>query len=189
MGTRCCRAFRSDRNEWSEGLLKGHISSDGSTANYYEVDGESLGEKKLWLQDDYVKFIRLSHYLLEQSSVGIHGMITNHSFVDSPTCRGMRFQMLRFFSSLYFIDLHGSTKKGETPPDGLVDENVFDILPGVAISICLAKNKERDIGEVCSDDVWGTRSFKLRQGHQHELLSDQWNRLAPASPYYLFSPA
>jgi hypothetical protein len=31
------------------------------------------------------------------------------------------------FDHIYIVDLHGSSKKKETTPDGSKDENVFDI--------------------------------------------------------------
>jgi hypothetical protein len=37
---------------------------------YRMVDGEPLGEKKVWLQDDYVKFIRKAQTVLESASTG-----------------------------------------------------------------------------------------------------------------------
>ncbi len=175
----------SNRNDWIEGLLKGEDLNGGVTANYYEVNGEPLGEKKIWLQDDYVKFIRLSHSLLDRSSIGIHGMITNHSYVDSPTCRGMRFQLRRFFSHLNIVDLHGSTKKGENAPDGQVDENVFDILPGVAIAI-FVKDTQIASARVQSFDLWGTRSFKFDWLLKHTSSQLVGTELDPTSPYYLF---
>ena len=173
----------SNRNDWIEGLLKGEVSG-ASRANYYEVDGASIAEKKIWLQDDYVKFIRLSHFLLEQASAGIHGMITNHSFVDSPTCRGMRFQMLGFFSYLDVIDLHGSTKKAEEPPNGKPDKNVFEILPGVAISVC-TRRFSGDRGIVHSFDLWGTREFKSQWLSRHGNNEVDWVDPQPTQPYYL----
>jgi predicted helicase len=176
----------ANRGIWIEELLKGHDSNNQNLANYYEVDGESLNEKKVWLKDDYVKFIRLSHFMLEQTGLGVHGMITNHSFLDSPTCRGMRYQLLGFFSSIRCVDLHGSTKRDEVAPDGIVDENVFDILPGVAIAVC-SKAVARGGCSVETFDLWGTRAFK-----SDWLLSLSESRinfasLQPRSPYYLFA--
>jgi predicted helicase len=175
----------ANRNDWIEGLLKGEHASQHAIANYYEVNGESLAEKKVWLQDDYVKFMRLSQFLLEQSSAGVLGMITNHSYVDSPTCRGMRFQMANFYSLLNFVDLHGSTKKGEEAPDDIADENVFDILPGVAIAIC-ARIGSRGVGQVKSYDLWGSRNVKSEWLLQHALQDVKWVSLNASSPYYLF---
>ena len=40
--------------------------------DYYQVDGEPLGEKNpKWLQDDYVKFIRFGQHRIEQTGSGI----------------------------------------------------------------------------------------------------------------------
>jgi len=125
----------SNMNPWIDGLLKGKLSDGTRVRSYYEVDGKPLGEKKLWLQDDYVKFIRYSQWIIERIGVGIHGMITNNSFLDSPTCRGMRYGLAAYFDNLYLLDLHGSSKKQEVPPDGVVDENVFDIQQGVSLSL------------------------------------------------------
>ena len=176
----------SNKNAWIEQLLKGYEPSIGKTANYYEIDGESLGEKKLWLQDDYVKFIRFSHFLIEKSSIGIHAMITNHGFVDSPTSRGMRYQMFNFYSRINIIDLHGSSKKGEIPPENIKDENVFDIMPGVAISICCKSQIESK--EVLSYDLWGSRDYKYSWLTSHGITDVGWEQVIPTHSYYLFVP-
>lgn len=178
----------SNRNSWIEGLLRGESTVSGGGANYYEVDGANIGEKKIWLQDDYVKFIRFAHYLLDQSSLGVHGMITNHSFLDSPTCRGMRYQMQRFFTSINIIDLHGSTKKGEAPPDGIAaDDNLFDILPGVAILVAVTVNQSSNrMGCVRSYDLWGARRSKSDWLLTHSSANTEWRKPNPRSPYYLF---
>ena len=55
----------SNMGPWIKGLLKGRLPDGTATASYYHVDGEPLGERKVWLQDDYVKFIRLSQWLLD----------------------------------------------------------------------------------------------------------------------------
>ena len=104
--------------------------------DYKKVDGLPLGEKNpKWLQDDYVKFIRFAQWKMEQVPEGIVAIITNHSFLDNPTFRGMRRSLMQTFNRIYVLDLHGNTKKKERTPDGSKDENVFDIEQGVAISI------------------------------------------------------
>ena len=112
-------------------------------------------------------------------------MITNHSYVDSPTCRGMRFQLCHFFNIMNIIDLHGSTKKGEAPPDGCSDENVFEILPGVAIGVWVRSGQHANT-TVRTFDLWGTRSFKAQWLLTHSAKYDGWISLTPSSPYYLF---
>ena len=69
------------------------------------------------LQDDYVKFIRFAQWKMEPVDRGIVAIITNHSFLDNPTFRGMRKSLLDTFDALYFLDLHGNAKKKETVPE------------------------------------------------------------------------
>lgn len=105
---------------------------------YKQVDGKPLGERNpKWLQDDYVKFFRFAQWKIEKTGQGILGFITNHAWLDNPTFRGMRASLLKTFDEIYILNLHGSTLKKEKTPKGGKDENVFDIQPGVAITICI----------------------------------------------------
>ncbi len=120
-------------NEWTERLLKEDI--DG-TQSYYKMDGQPLGERNpKMLQDDYVKFLRFAQWKIQTSGYGIVGMITNHSYLDNPTFRGMRQSLMKTFDEIYILDLHGNSLKKETTPEGGKDENVFDIRQGVAIAL------------------------------------------------------
>ena len=115
-----------NNNDWIRGLVN----------DYYFVDGKPLGEKNpKWLQDDYVKFIRFAQWRINQTQKGILGFVTNHGFLDNPTFRGMRQQILASFDEVFIYDLHGNSKKKEICPDGSKDENVFDIQQGVSIGI------------------------------------------------------
>jgi N-6 DNA Methylase len=108
----------------------------GLLKDYYQVDGQPLGEKNSkWLQDDYVKFIRFSQWRIQQTGMGILAFITNHGYLDNPTFRGMRRSLDKTFDEMYVLDLHGNSKKKEVAPDGSKDENVFDIQQGVAIGL------------------------------------------------------
>ncbi len=97
---------------------KNGIKDDG----YYRVDGKPLGEKNpKWLQDDYVKFIRFSQWKIDQAGEGVLGFITNHSYLDNPTFRGMRESLMNSFNEIYLLDLHGNSLKKEKCPDGSKD--------------------------------------------------------------------
>ena len=111
--------------------------------DYKYVDGTHFGEKKHWLQDDYVKFIRFGEHCIEKNSEGILAYINNHSFLDNPTFRGMRWHLLQTFDTIYIIDLHGNAKKKEHAPDGGIDENVFDIQQGVSINLFIKTGKNQ----------------------------------------------
>ena len=154
---------------------------------YKQVDGKPLGEKNSkWLQDDYVKFIRFAQWKMEQVEEGVVGIITNHSFLDNPTFRGMRQSLMHTFNQMYLMDLHGNTKKKERTPEGGKDENVFDIEQGVAISL-LVKKKGLSPA-VYHADLWGNRQGKYRALIETEKDTVEWTELHPSSPFYLFIP-
>lgn len=176
-------------SEWTEKLLKEDI--DGAQS-YYKVDGEPLGEKKLWLQDDYVKFLRFAQWKIHKAGFGIVGMITNHSYLDNPTFRGMRQSLMNTFDEIYITDLHGNSLKKETTPEGEKDENVFDIRQGVAIALFVKKKpdskKEKKTAKVFHMDLYGLREEKGKWLDKHKLNVKNYTRLSPASPWYFFIP-
>ena len=94
-----------------------------------------------WLNNDYVKFIRLGQYYIEKNKEGILAFITDNSFLDSLTFKGMRHNLLESFDKIYILNLHGNSLKKETAPDGSKDENVFDIQQGVSINIFVKQRK------------------------------------------------
>jgi hypothetical protein len=153
--------------------------------DYYFVDGQPLGEKKLWLQDDYVKFLRFAQWKIEQLGFGIVGIITNHSYLDNPTFRGMRQSLMRTFNEIYILDLHGSSLKKETCPGGSKDENVFDIRQGVAIAL-FVKQKNKKGCAVFHTDQYGLRETKYDWLDSNDFKLDNYKRLKPESPWYFF---
>lgn len=174
-------------NTWIDSLLKNKLPVKNGAQSYYEVDGQPLGEKKLWLQDDYVKFIRFGQYRIEQTGQGILAFITNHGYLDNPTFRGMRQSLMQTFDGIYLLDLHGNQKKKETCPDGSKDVNVFDIQQGVSIGIFVksglsAKKKT----EVYHSDLYGLRKNKYEWLAENDIKTTEWTKLSPNSPYYFF---
>lgn len=171
-------------NEWTERLLKTNI--DGAQS-YYEVDGKPLGEKKLWLQDDYVKFLRFAQWKIHKAGQGIVGMITNHSYLDNPTFRGMRQSLINSFNEIYIIDLHGNSLKKETCPDGSKDENVFDIRQGVAI-ILLVKKRNGKGCKIYHRDIFGLREKKYNWLTKRNFNKNDYKIIKPESPRYFLIP-
>ncbi len=152
---------------------------------YYVVNGEKLDEKNpKGLQDDYVKFIRFAQDKMDQVKEGIVAIITNHSFLDNPTFRGMRQSLMNTFDLMYFVDLHGNVKKKEKTPQGDKDENVFDIEQGVAISIMVKKPGLEK--KVYHADFWGLRTHKYEICLSKNLETIKWKPVKIAEPYYLF---
>jgi predicted helicase len=172
----------------------GHSANKGEWARqlverYKMVDGKPLGEKNpKWLQDDYVKFLAFGQWRIERTGQGILGFITNHSYLDNPTFRGMRQSLMNTFTDIYILNLHGNAKKKEVTPDGGKDENVFDIQQGVAIGILVKEPEKTDPATVHYADLWGLRQGKYRDLLESDVASTDWVQLKPMSPFYLFVP-
>ncbi|MBC8265202.1 MAG: N-6 DNA methylase, partial [Anaerolineales bacterium] len=168
----------SNRGKWILGLIE----------DYKQVDGKPLGEKNpKWLQDDYVKFLRFAQWKIEQAGQGLVGMITNHSYLDNPTFRGMRQSLMQTFDETYVLDLHGNSLKRETCPDGSKDENVFDIRQGVAIAFFI-KLGAGDQAKMYHADLWGLRQDKYDWLLDHDVEITDWQEIHPKPEFYLFLP-
>jgi hypothetical protein len=155
--------------------------------DYYQVDGKPLAEKNpKWLQDDYVKFIRFAQWKIDQAGEGVLGLITNHSYLDNPTFRGMRQSLMNSFNQIYILDLHGNKKKKEKCPDGSEDKNVFDIQQGVAILLAVKKPGLKQ--KVYHADCWGLRHVKYEWLSNNHVKSTRWRSLTPKSEFYFFVP-
>jgi predicted helicase len=170
----------------------GHSKNKGAwiTAKinaYKLVDGKPLGEKNpKWLQDDYVKFIRFAQMKMDAVEEGIVGVITNHSWLDNPTFRGMRQSLERTFDQIWIVDLHGSTKPKELAPADAQNENVFDIQKGVAITLLVKKPGAPK--SIRFSELWGSRIQKYKAAAEAEINDLPWKDVPYFKPYYLFRP-
>ncbi|MDY6839750.1 MAG: type ISP restriction/modification enzyme [Thermodesulfobacteriota bacterium] len=139
------------------------------------------------LSDDYVKFLRFAQWKIDRSGVGLVGMITNHSYLDNPTFRGMRYSLMKTFDEIYVLDLHGNSLKREICPDGSKDENVFDIRPGAAIAL-LVRHQGNQKAKVHHADLWGSRENKYEWLQNHDIKTTEWEVTASKPELYLFLP-
>lgn len=167
----------SNMGEWITGLIE----------DYKYVDGRHFGEKKHWLQDDYVKFLRFAQWKIDQAGRGVVGMITNHGYLDNPTFRGMRQSLMYTFDDIYVLDLHGNALKKETCPDGSPDKNIFDIRQGVAIAFFVKRGgKTKGEAVVHHEERYGSRDSKYDWLNGNDNQKTGWHTLQPKSPYYFF---
>ena len=143
-----------------------------------------------WINDDYVKFIRLAQHYIDKKGEGIIGFINPHGYLDNPTFRGMRWNLLKTFDKIYTIDLHGNSKKKETCPDGSKDENVFDIMQGVSINLFIktGKKSKDELGKVYHKDLYGLRQNKYEFLDKATIESVGFKELQPKEPMYFFVP-
>lgn len=139
-----------------------------------------------WLNDDYVKFLRYGQFFIEKNGKGVLAFINPHGFLDNPTFRGMRWNLLKTYDKIYTIDLHGNAKKKEVSPDGSPDENVFDIMQGVSINIFVktGKKKENELGKVFHYDLYGKREFKYSFLIKNSIETVLYKELKNVAPNY-----
>ena len=182
-------ASSKNTGEWITDLIE----------DYKYVDGAHFNERKHWLHDDYVKFIRLAEHLIDKNGEGVLAFITNHGYLDNPTFRGMRFRLLETFDKLFVMDLHGNSKREEVSPLGGTDQNVFDIQQGVSILVAAKKksnSKQRirgqkngiELGKIFHKDLWGERIAKYTALWTHKISPPEWTELLPTGPYFMFLP-
>ncbi|MGB2762127.1 MAG: type ISP restriction/modification enzyme [Minisyncoccales bacterium] len=165
----------SNKGEWIQNLISDYK--------------KNLGERKINLDDDYIKFIRFAEHFIEKNKSGIVAMITNNSFIDGITHRQMRKHLLETFDEIYILDLHGNSKKKEKALDGSKDENVFDIQQGVAISIFIRRvGEKKGLGKVYYSEIYGIREYKFKALDESNLKTIKWNNLGYSEPYYFFVP-
>ncbi|MDZ4121638.1 MAG: type ISP restriction/modification enzyme, partial [Candidatus Cloacimonadaceae bacterium] len=87
---------------------------------------------------------------------------------------------------MYFLDLHGNSKKKETAPDGSKDENVFDIMQGVVISI-FVKIRKLYSSNTCYADVFGCRKDKYHELYLRRVSDLNWKAIDSRNPLYLYT--
>ena len=158
-----------------------------------ETYKKNLNERNIQpLSDDYIKFIRLGHYYVEKNGEGILAYISNNSFIDGIIHRQMRKALIDTFDEIYILDLHGNTRKKETALDGGKDENVFDIMQGVSISIFVKKKccpkVEDSLAKVYHYELFGKRFEKYDFLAKTSFSDIPWKELSPQTPQYFFVP-
>ncbi len=170
----------SNNGQWISKLIE----------DYKYVDGVHFNERKHWLNDDYVKFLRYGQHFIEKNGSGVLAFINPHGFLDNPTFRGMRWHLLKTYDKIYTIDLHGNSKKKEKHPDGSPDVNVFDIMQGVSINIFVktGKKKSNELGKVFHFDLFGKREMKYDFLSDNSLKSVNFQELKPEKPFLFFVP-
>ena len=180
-----------NQSDWITSLVRG----ENGHAGYLHAGGQKLGEKKTWLHDDYVKFLRYAQWRIETTGCGIAALVTNHGYLTNATFRIMRQQLLAAFPRISVVDLHGNRKAREVPPDGSRDENVFSLDQGIAVGFF-----RRPPGEVAPTfehaELWGSRAAKFERlsvGQVSNLSQDQFGQVenlsyVPAAPEFRFMP-
>jgi predicted helicase len=171
----------ANQGDWIMSLMEDYKKEPGGK--------EKLKERNpKWINADENKFIRYGQHYIEKNGNGILAFINPHSFLDNPTFRGMRWNLLKTFDKIYILDLHGNSKKNETAPDGSLDTNVFDIMQGVSINIFIktGKKKPNELGKVFHFDLFGKRELKYDFLSKRTIATVTYEELPNIAPNYYF---
>lgn len=162
-----------NKGDWISRLLKD-----------YKKD---LNERKLNLDDDFIKFFRFAQWRIEQTGYGILAFISNHTYLDGTTHRRMRQSLMETFDDITILDLHGDTRKNKACPDGSPDKNVFDIQQGVAIGIFVKRpGVKKKTASVRHAHLWGIREAKYHWLLSNDVSTTEWTKISPQKPSFFF---
>lgn len=172
----------ANKGEWIMKLMEDYKKEPGGKEKLKEQNSK-------FINDDYVKFIRYGQHFIEKNGSGVLAFINPHGFLDNPTFRGMRWNLLKTYDKIYTIDLHGNAKKKETAPDGSADVNVFDIEQGVSINFFIktGEKKANELGKVFHYDLYGKREAKYDFLLKNSLKSILYKEIQPELPNLFFT--
>ena len=149
---------------------------------------KGLGERKINLDDDYIKFIRLAEFFIERNGTGIVAMITNNSYLDGITQRNMRLHLLETFDEIRILNLHGDIRNESSSSED--DDNVFDITQGVSIAIMSVSNgiDRSKLAKIKYGELIGKRGSKYKALLNGPASFSSMTTLDNDPPNYRFIP-
>ncbi|MDR1741887.1 MAG: N-6 DNA methylase [Synergistaceae bacterium] len=142
-----------------------------------------LREKKINLDDMYVKFIRFAEWKIAEwdkghFDYGVIGIIVNNSWLDGVTHRRMREHLLETFDEAYILNLHGNARRNEA------GVNIFDVMVGISV-VFLVRFKERAkrkrVRYFSARDLL-SRASKLNFLKSTDITKIEWKELHPKAP-------
>ncbi len=176
MGNPPYSGVSSNETEYANNLIKKYKVEPGGQ--------QKLQERKHWLNNDYVKFIAFAEDMIAKNGSGIVAMITDNSYLDGLTFRGMRWHLTKTFDKIYVLDLHGNSNKKEVAPGGGKDENIFDIMQGVSIIVGVKTTENTKQATVYHANVFGKRKDKFAALNAEV----NWQKITPDAKNIYFTP-
>ncbi len=165
----------------------GMMNKGAFISNLLKKYKKDLDEKKINLDDDFIKFIRWAQWRIALTGYGVLAFITSNTYIDGLTHRVMRKSLMEDFNEIYVLNLHGNNMRKEVSPDGSKDENVFDIQQGVAIGIFIRTHRKTE-AEVYHADLWGLRENKYKYLTTNNISTTEWKKIEPLAQNFFFVP-
>ena len=149
---------------------------DGHIHDTYAKDSKAQLNNKLY--DAYVRFFRWAIDRL-QGRDGIVCFVSNNSFIDQIAFDGMRMHLLKDFTQVYHLDLHGNVRKN--PKLSGTTHNVFGIKLGVGITIAVraAQNSKRSLYYYRVPEYWRKTEKLAFLAEKGSMTAINWQQLTP----------
>ena len=119
---------------------------------------KSSATNKANLYDMYLRFVRWATNRIGKS--GIIAFVTNSNFIDAKALDGFRKTVFEEFTEIYVVDLGGNVRKGDK------DENVFNIMVGVAIMFLVKRDSKDD----CK--LWYLKNPEIKKADKLKWLKE-----------------
>lgn len=175
-------ADSKNQNEWIMALMEDYKKEPDSNERLRERNPKLIN-------DDYVKFIRLAEDIIKNQDDAVIAYIIPFSYASNLTFRGMRWDLLKHFSEIYILDLHGNVMGRDAAESGERDENILDIQLGVCVSFFIKRRSDsEDYAKVFYSDLIGSRERKYQFLLNAKFEDIQWSAVNPVAPYYFFKP-
>jgi predicted helicase len=141
---------------------------------------DSTARLKNKLYDPYVRFFRWAVDRLG-TNPGIVCFVSNNSFIDHDAFDGMQKHLLRDFTRIYHVDLHGNVNRDRTLSG--TQHNVFGIQLGVGITVAVRESGRRDDDHSLYyhrvPDRWNRNQKLAWLAERQDISSIDWQVLAP----------
>lgn len=175
-------ADSKNQNEWIMALMEDYKKEPDSNERLRERNPKLIN-------DDYVKFIRLAEDIIKNQDEAVIAYIIPFSYASNLTFRGMRWDLLKHFSEIYILDLHGNVMGRDAAESGERDENILDIQLGICVSFFIKRRSDsEDYAKVFYSDFIGSRERKYQFLLNAKFEDIQWSAVNPVAPYYFFKP-
>jgi len=169
-----------------------HTPAATAIKSYFSIAGKRLQEKNFKaLQDDYIKFLCQAQSIVERAGKGIIAFVTNNSFLDNITFRGMRHSLLNSFDEIHILNLNGGHQKTKSTANGSGDKNIFPARLGISVSFFIKKNRRTGAKEckVYYADLMGAEQEKYSFLKDYDIITLDRKLYQPQEDYYLFKPS
>ena len=146
----------------------------------YSKESEASTVKAV--HDSYIKAFRWATERISSNKFGVVAFITNNGWLEKNGLDGFRKQLCKDFDSVYVLNLRGAIrgKSGEfAKREG---QNVFDIMTGVAITILVKKETNKQTCKIYYCDVGDYKSRKDKFEFLNSSRSLERVPLEPITP-------